>query len=161
MTVPASAVASLGISVASSVLGRRGAQKDRRLERQRRLRAARLEQEDLVIQSGEVRKQAAQARFGLAREVGKARGAAANSAANAGVGGLGVTLLDRDIEFQGGLAGSILDANERSTQAQIKRQYDSAPARALAGMSSNVPSSAATALQIIGSFTSFFEKYGR
>lgn len=161
MAVPAWAVANLGIQIGSSLLGNTSAKKRAREQRQQALRLARLEQEDLIIQSGEVRKQTAQARFGVARDTARMRGAAANSAANAGVGGIGVSLLDREAAFEGGMAGSILDANERSTQAQIKREYDTAVERALAGVTAARPNPMAAGLQILGSYLDFVEKWGR
>ena len=161
MAVPGWAVANLGIQAGSTLLGSRSKKKAAREQRQQAYRLARLEQEDLIIQSGEVRKQTAQARFGVARESAKARGAVANSAANAGVSGIGVSLLDREVDFEAGLTSSILDANERSTQSQIKRQYDTAVERALAGVTASRPNPLATGLQILGSFAEFFEKYGR
>lgn len=147
----------LGVGVGSALAGARAKKKAAREQREQAYRLARLEQEDLIIQSGEVRKQTAQARFGVAREAAKARGAVANSAANAGVSGIGVTLLDRAAGFEAGLTSSVLDANERSTQAQIRRQYDTAVERALAGVTASRPNPLATGLQILGSFADFLK----
>lgn len=157
MAVPGWAVANLGIQVGSSLLGSRSKKKAARAQQAQAYRLARLEQEDLLIQSGEVRKQTAQARFGVTRDAAKARGAVANSAANAGVSGIGVTLLDREVGFEAGLASSVLDANERSAQAQIRRQYDTAVERALAGVTASRPNPLATGLQILGSFADFLK----
>lgn len=147
----------LGVGVGSAVLGGKAKKKAAREQREQAYRLARLEQEDLIIQSGEVRKQAAQARFGVERAASKARASTANSAANAGIGGIGVTLLDREVDFEGGMANAVLSANERSTQAQIRRQYDTAVERALAGVTASRPNPLATGLQIIGSFAEYLK----